>query len=58
MSGPSANAFGWQATGTLTDHVYGGTVQYTEVVRAVISPHADPNDPNAMRELVVDIRVR
>ena len=57
VSGPGADAFGWTATGTLTDHVHGGTVSYREVVRLVINPHADPNDPDSIRELVVDIQV-
>jgi hypothetical protein len=57
VGGPGANAFGWQAIGQLTDHQHGGIVNYREIVRLVIPPHADPNDPNSVRELVVDIDV-
>lgn len=57
LEGRGADAFGWMATGTLTDHVHGGTVSYRETVRLVVGPHADPNDPNAIREQVITISV-
>jgi len=54
--GPGANAFGWQATGTLAGPG-GERISYAETVRLVVEPHADPGDPAGVEEKVVDIRL-
>ena len=36
--GPGANAFGWQATGVLLDRTTAAALQYSEVVRVLVSP--------------------
>jgi hypothetical protein len=47
---PGANAFGWQATGVLTDLQNGGTLHYNEIVRPLITPFS-----TEIQELVVNI---
>ena len=55
FGGPGANAFGWSATGTLTDAASGRPVRYNETVRAVILPFTQPGAPE--EELVIAIRL-
>ena len=56
FGGPGANAFGWSATGMLTDAVSGRPLRYNETVRAVILPFTEPGAPES--ELVIAIRVQ
>jgi len=47
---PGADAFGWQATGVLTDLQNGGTLHYNEIVRPLVKPFT-----TEVQELVVNI---
>jgi hypothetical protein len=57
FGGPGANSFGWTSTGILTDPATGEPVHYTETVRALISPFAEPG-PGDVDEILVAIRLR
>jgi len=55
FGGPGANAFGWNATGTLTDATTGAPVHYSETVRALIYPFTEPGPD--FEQLVIAIRL-
>ena len=54
-SGAGANAFGWSASGNLTDPT-GRVIQYSETVRALLTPGQDPAAAEP-RDLQTSIRL-
>lgn len=57
FGGPGANAFGWSATGMLTDALSGAPIHYSETVRALTLPFEEPGSPDEVKELVIAIRL-